>query len=83
MRGILVLVLFIALYYAFKIVVRSAVQSLHREVKRPRIMGDDMVQDPQCRTYVVKERAVARRVRGTTTYFCSEACARQFEEGRG
>jgi YHS domain-containing protein len=34
-----------------------------------------MVQDPQCRTYIVKERAVLRRIGGAPRYFCCEACA--------
>jgi YHS domain-containing protein len=38
-----------------------------------------MVQDPQCRTFVVKGRAVARRIGGRTTYFCSESCADAYE----
>jgi len=82
MRGILTLIILILVYYALKTVVRSAVQAYYREEKRPRIMGEDMVLDPQCSTYVVKERAVTRTVRGTTTYFCSEACAARFEERR-
>jgi YHS domain-containing protein len=40
-----------------------------------------MVLDPQCKTYVPKGRAVMRRVGGKTVPFCSEACARAYEEG--
>lgn len=48
-----------------------------------RLEGQDMVLDPECHTYVVKDRAVIRRVRGTPTYFCSEECARKHEEKAG
>ena len=34
----------------------------------------DLVQDPQCKTYFLKQRGVKARVRGRTVYFCSEAC---------
>ena len=40
-----------------------------------------MVLDPGCRTYVVKDRAVTRRIRGSVHSFCSEACARRYEDG--
>jgi YHS domain-containing protein len=40
-----------------------------------------MVQDPQCRTYVVKDRALIRRIGGRTVYFCSAACADNYERG--
>jgi len=43
-------------------------------------MGDEMVLDPECHTYVVKDRAVSRHIRGTLTHFCSDACARRYEE---
>lgn len=79
-RGILVFVCILIIYNALKTVFRSAQQAYRREDPRTRIMGDEMVQDPECRTYVLKDRAVVRRIRGTNTYFCSEACARQYEE---
>lgn len=82
MRGLIVFTFIIVLYYALKTVVRSALRSYHEEGTRTAIKGEDMVLDPVCHTYVVKDRAVTRRIRGTSRSFCSEACARQFEEGR-
>jgi uncharacterized protein len=80
-RSLLVLLFVFAVYYTLKTVVRSAVRSYHEEDrKRSRLMGEEMVQDPSCRTYVPKGRAVTRRVNGKLCYFCSEACAKQFEE---
>lgn len=79
-RSILLFVCIIIIYNAIKTVFRSAHQAYHREDPRTRIMGDEMVQDPECRTYVLKDRAVVRRIRGVHTYFCSEACARQYEK---
>jgi len=83
MRGLIVLAFFMALYYALKTIIRSAVRSYHEkdgQVRSARIKGRDMVLDPECRTYVVKDRAVSRRVQGATVFFCSEACARQYED---
>jgi len=36
--------------------------------------GEDMVQDPECGTYVPKSDALATQVKGKTLYFCSTAC---------
>lgn len=82
MRGLLFFLAIFVIYFALKTVVRSAVRSYHDDEQRRnrRVIGDEMVLDPECRTYVVKDRAIARRIRGTLTYFCSEACARQYEE---
>jgi YHS domain-containing protein len=50
---------------------------------RPRRTGsgeqrDAMVLDPVCSTYVLKSRAVVRRVEDAEVYFCSEACAARY-----
>jgi len=39
-----------------------------------------LVRDPVCRTYVTLDRAVSRTVDGQVHHFCSETCARRFEE---
>lgn len=40
---------------------------------------NQMVQDPVCKTFVPKGNAVSERIGGQTYYFCSPACAKQFE----
>jgi YHS domain-containing protein len=81
MRLLLFIVFLIAVYYILKTVLRAAVRGYHDEDRRrPRIMGEDMVLDPECRTYVLKERAITRRIDGQLRFFCSEACAKQYEE---
>ena len=81
MRGLIFIVVVLVVYYALKTVVKSAVRTYHEDElsRQGRIMGDEMVLDPECRTYVVKDRAVARRIRGTLNHFCSEACAERYE----
>ncbi|MEO5657489.1 MAG: YHS domain-containing protein [Nitrospiria bacterium] len=41
--------------------------------------GVPMVQDPVCATYLLKNRALMRRVSGVDYLFCSEVCADIFE----
>lgn len=80
MRAILFFILLMVVYQAVKMVFRSAMSIYHGgEPRTPRIPGEEMVQDPQCRTYVVKGRAVARRIAGRTNYFCSVGCADAYE----
>jgi len=81
-RFIVILLVILLAYSALKIVVRS-VFTAYREDEQPRgkqIMGDEMVLDPECRTYVVKDRAVTRRIGGTSIYFCSDDCAKRYED---
>ncbi len=79
MRSLLILISIIFLYYAVRIVFRSALKA-YQEQPRRRLKGEDMVLDPECRTYVIKDRAVTRRIRGSIHSFCSEACAQRYEE---
>ena len=80
MRAILFFILLMVVYQAVKVVIRSALTAYRGgEQRMPRIPGEEMVQDPQCRTYVLKGRAHARRIAGRTTYFCSAGCADAYE----
>ena len=81
MRAILFFILLMVVYQAVKVVFRSALSAYRSgEQRAPRIPGEEMVQDPQCRTYVVKGRALPRRIAGRTTYFCCAACADAYEQ---
>ncbi len=85
-RALFYAILLLVIYQAVKIVIRSAV-SAYGEGDEPRrrsdrLPGEEMVQDPQCHTYVLKERAVKRRIGGMTAYFCSSNCADEYERGR-
>ena len=79
-RALLIFILIIVVYHAVRTVFRSALSTYQVGEKRPpRVPGEEMVQDPQCRTYVVKDRALVRRIGGRTEYFCSTACADAYE----
>lgn len=80
MRALLIFILIVVVYQAVKTVVRAALSAYHNGEKRPpRVPGEEMVQDPQCRTYVVKDRALIRHIGGRKEYFCSAACAENYE----
>lgn len=79
-RSLLLFAVIGMIYYALKTVFRSALKAYHEKDPQTRIMGDEMVLDPECRTYVLKDRAITRRIRGTLRSFCSEGCALRYEE---
>lgn len=81
-RAFLVFVLFLLVYHAIKTLFRSAVDAYGRPEDSRRLPGEEMVLDPQCRTYIVKDRSVARRINGATVYFCSAECADKYERAR-
>jgi uncharacterized protein len=86
-RSLVFFILLLILYYAVRTVIRSAL-SAYQADDQPRqrssreLPGEEMVQDPNCRTYVVKGRAVSRRIDGETAYFCSSTCADEYVRGR-
>ncbi len=80
MRSLLVFILIVIVYYALKSLIRSALRGYHQEAPKKRAQGEEMVLDPECRTYIIKERAVTRRINGSVHSFCSETCARRYEE---
>ena len=80
-RSLLIVFFLFVLYYALKTVLRSTVKGYREEGRhRAGLMGEEMVLDPECRTYVPKGRAVTRRIGNKLCSFCSEACAKRYEE---
>jgi YHS domain-containing protein len=83
-RFLFIFFLAMLVYSAIKTVFRSAGRAYHEEERKARIHGTEMVLDPQCRTYVIKDRATTRRIKGDLIYFCSEDCASKHEaQSRG
>jgi uncharacterized protein len=42
--------------------------------------GEQMVQDPQCGTYLPLSEALSANIRGQQHYFCSRKCRTQFKK---
>ena len=45
----------------------------------PAAVGEDLVEDPLCHTYVPLSHACQATIRGKTVYFCSRKCLEQYE----
>jgi len=78
-RALFIFFLAMLVYSAIKTVLRSASRAYHDEERKAQVHGTEMVLDPQCRTYVIKDRAMTRRIKGALIYFCSEDCANKHE----
>ena len=72
-------VVFFILYVIFS-VVRSLrrTRSAKSEKLGSQRAGEEMVLDPQCRSYLPRSEAVAQ----SGKYFCSRECARQYLSGQ-
>ncbi|MDP3542145.1 MAG: hypothetical protein Q8T11_06695 [Elusimicrobiota bacterium] len=84
MRALLIAVYAVIAWYAARAVLRWLLQSPPKPERRGAGLPPDadMVRDPECGVYVLKDRAVTRIVRGSVLCFCSEACADK-NEARG
>lgn len=82
-RIIVIGVVLIAAYLLLKrfLFPPGRVEDRRRDGKQLR--GEDLVEDPQCHTYVPVSEAYRVRVDGKTLYFCSKECYKKFEENGG
>jgi uncharacterized protein len=71
-RLVVVFLIFYVIFAALRSLVRSKLRVSGKHASDP--TGEEMVLDPQCRSYVPKSDAVAQSGR----YFCSRECARQY-----
>ena len=44
--------------------------------------GEDLVQDPFCKTYVPKSQAYFKEIEGRPQYFCSRECCEKYLSGK-
>lgn len=38
------------------------------------LQNTELIQDPQCGTYFLRQRGIGARIKGREVYFCSENC---------
>ena len=63
----------------------SSIFQPHRNVENNAAegeLGDDMVKDPMCLTYIPKSLAIRKTFDGRTFHFCSEECVSKFVKQR-
>ncbi len=77
-----VLVVLVLFYVGYKIV-KMFQRVKSQEFKDCRVdatpsKGEDLVQDPFCRTYVPKSQAYVKEINGRQQYFCSSECCAKY-----
>lgn len=81
-----VLVVLILLYVGYKVIMifrRAKIQNVKGyRVEDTPSRGEDLVQDPFCRTYVPKSQAYLKEIEGRQQYFCSRECCEKYLSGK-
>lgn len=74
------IIILIALYVLYRMVRGLIVKKTdHLRDTRGGVM-DELVQDPQCKIYIPERSSVKRTIGGRVYTFCSDECAKRFEE---
>lgn len=81
MNIIKVLAILVLIYVSYRIVtmfrgMRSPEVRAYRVNETPK--GEDLVQDPFCKTYVPKSQAYVKEIDGKTHCFCSRECFEKY-----
>lgn len=80
MRYIIVILIVYLAYKFLKALFRTKENSYQEVPIQPRqaSIGDDLVEDPHCHTYIPLSDAHKASVNGKTIYFCSKKCLNEF-----
>ena len=62
---------------------RVAPEQNHQRPKAAGQIGEELVEDSWCHTYVPITDAVALKENGRTTFFCSRECMEQYKKSHG
>ncbi len=76
------LIILVLIYIGYKVVtmfrrMKSGEAEGYR-VNNAQPKGEDLVQDPFCKTYVPKSQAYVKDVEGRQEYFCSQTCCEKY-----
>lgn len=76
------LIILVAIYIGYKVVMmfkrpkHEGAEGYRMDNTQPK--GEDLVQDPFCKTYVPKSQAYVQDVEGRQEYFCSQTCCEKY-----
>jgi len=59
---------------------KSITASMSGKENRAAPLGEEMVKDPSCDTYIAKADAIKKKVGGETRYFCSRKCLDEYRD---
>lgn len=76
---ILVLLGFVG-YSMLQALIRPRPQSRDNKPQSRSRNGEQMVEDPQCGTFIPLGEAVSAKINGKQYYFCSQECLKEFRK---
>jgi YHS domain-containing protein len=83
MRQLIVLALILALgYLVTRLLSPRRLMSRSRDQQASTAVTEEMVQDPNCHTYLPRSQGIRRKIRGREYFFCSPGCLDKFLAGR-
>lgn len=85
MNIVKILAIMVLLYVGYKIV-KMFQRQKSQDVKAfpsdaSQVKGEDLMQDPFCKTYVPKSQAYVKEIEGQEQYFCSQECCEKYLSG--
>jgi YHS domain-containing protein len=82
MNIVKILVILVLIYVGYKIVTiirRVKFQEVKGcQVNPASLKGEDLVQDPLCKTYIAKSQAYTKEIEGRQLFFCSLGCCEKY-----
>jgi YHS domain-containing protein len=81
LRFILFTILFFILYYVFLYFLRNILPPKKRMSRESE--PEELVQDPNCQTYIPQTSAIKKRISGNVLYFCSQECMKKYLKRKG
>ena len=77
-----VIIFIILIYLIFRVIKSMKRVRLARgdsaRVNHPRVSGEDLIEDPVCRTHIPVSQAYTKEIAGKIYYFCGKECCEKF-----
>ena len=85
--NIVKILVIVALFYVGYRIVKMLQSRKSQDVKSFQkdalpVNGEDLMQDPVCKTYIPKSQAFIKEINGQAQHFCSEECCEKYLSGR-
>lgn len=73
------IIYFAIIYFAINLI-KVIISPKKNENSRNNNSGEDMVEDPNCGTFIPKSSALEKKTGGEKFYFCSKECWQQYKD---
>ncbi len=73
------IIYFAIIYFAINLI-KALISPKKNENNRNNNSGEDMVEDPNCGTFIPKSSALEKKSGGEKLYFCSKECWQQYND---